>query len=419
MKIKKQLALICSAVMLLGNTPLSVSASELMTDTSFDMAESDTQPEFYSITYQNGGGNGRIDKTEPVSAGEKVKLSPWALRRDGYSHAGWTDGENEYQRGEEIIMPEKNLELRPIWNQIFMLTYEKLEDYGYTSPYMDGTVSPGSEIYLPNLPMHNGNMRFNGWLVNGEHVDAPSTVKMPAQDTYIAVDWLEPIEFDYYAGDVEGVLGPAHYIADKYPGFEINLSDNTRLARLGYRLIGWYDPVDGKQYDPGDTYIVPDRDVTMLAVWKPNKVNMQFHANGGEGTMSSQIAEFDSIVKINECTFTKEGYKLHGWKNDEDYYLPGDEVVARIKELGSFMEFEAVWIEEDRNPGDINRDGSVDLCDLTLLGLHLSGDNVITDADILSDADVEYDGDVNFSDLARLRQFISQQKILLGIKGEQ
>ena len=199
----------------------------------------------------------------------------------------------------------------------------------------------------------------------------------------------------------------------------MNLSDNTRLARLGYRLVGWYDPVGDRQYDPGDTFLVPDRDVTMLAVWKPNKVNMRFNPNGGEGTMNSQIEYFDSVVNISECTFTREGYKLHGWKNGDDYYLPGAEVTVKIAELGAFMEFDAVWIEEDRNPGDINRDGKVDLCDLTELNLHLIGDSIITDKTVLDDADVEYDGDVNLSDLARLRQFLTRQKILLGIKGEQ
>ena len=417
MKNKKILALICSASVLFGTVSMSAAAADSSDISS--PAESDVQPELYSITYQNGGGNGRIDKTEPVPAGEKVKLSPWALRRDGYSHAGWTDGENEYERGEEIIMPEKDIVLRPVWNRVYMLTYEKLEDYGYTSPYRDGTVSPGSDIYLPNLPMHNGNAMFNGWLVNGEHVNPASTIKMPAQDTYIAVDWREPIVFDYYAGDVEGVLGPAHYITDKYPGLKMNLSDNTRRARLGYRLVGWYDPVGDRQYDPGDTFLVPDRDVTMLAVWKPNKVNMRFNPNGGEGTMNSQIEYFDSVVNISECTFTREGYKLHGWKNGDDYYLPGAEVTVKIAELGAFMEFDAVWIEEDRNPGDINRDGKVDLCDLTELNLHLIGDSIITDKTVLDDADVEYDGDVNLSDLARLRQFLTRQKILLGIKGEQ
>ena len=131
--------------------------------------------------------------------------------------------------------------------------------------------------------------------------------------------------------------------------------------------------------------------------------------------MTNQIAEFDSWTEIKKCEYTREGYKLAGWKHDDDYYLPGAPVQARIRETGEFMVFDAVWIEENRNPGDINGDGIVDLSGLAVLGLHTIGDLEITDEQALDNADVQRDGTVDISDAALLKQYLSKEKILSGI----
>ena len=136
---------------------------------------------------------------------------------------------------------------------------------------------------------------------------------------------------------------------------------------------------------------------------------------GAEGTMPNQTAEFDSWTKLNECTYTKEGCKLLGWKHNDDYYTPDAEVKVKVAEFGDFMVFDAVWIEEGRDPGDVNGDGGIDVMDLTMLGMHIIGDAEITDEKALDDADVQRDGAVDLADLARLKQFIMQDKILLGV----
>lgn len=381
-----------------------------------ETSSEDSKNDTWSITYRKGGGTGKIETTEPVKEKALVQLSPWALRKDGYSHVGWTDGENTYTRGQTIKMPAENLILEPVWEKIYTLTFEKLEPLGYITPYQDGTFSPGKELYLPNLAMHNGDASFSGWFVNGVFHKPLTTITLGAEDTYIEVYWQYPRELNYYAGDVEGVLGPDHFTVGKLAGLELDLSGKDRLARLGYKLSGWYEPVEDRKYRLEDRYLMPDRDVTMLAVWTPIKVGMDFYANGGEGKMSRQIEEFDSYVRINPCEFTKEGYKLLGWECGEDYYRPEATVQVKIAEIGDSMDFKAVWIEEDRNPGDVNGDGNVDVLDLSVLALHIIGDEIITDEQLLDDADVERDGKVDLSDLALLKKYIQKDKILLGIE---
>ena len=61
---------------------------------------------------------------------------------------------------------------------------------------------------------------------------------------------------------------------------------------------------------------------------------------------------------------------------------------------------------------------STDLTDMTLLSLDIIGDYDITDEKAKTNADVLKDGEVNLADLAYYKQFISQDKILLGLPSE-
>ena len=417
MKRNRLLTLICICALTAGTLQAPLVFAEDAEQTTAETKTQISQDTLYTITYIKDGGVGRIDENEPVTKGTVVTFSPWALRKDGYSHYAWTDGEHTYRRGESISMPAHDIVLRPIWRRTFKVTYENLEEYGYSSPFQDGTVSPGTQIYLPNLPMHNGDAMFNGWYVNDEYYPPLSTMTMPEENVHVSVCWLDPVEVDYYAGDVEGLIGSEHYIQQAYPGFQRDISSGDRFSRLGYKLDGWIDVNDdNKKYEFKDTFIVPEEGITLVANWVPIKVGMKFKGGeGAEGTMPNQTSEFDSWTKLNECTYTKEGYKLLGWKHNDDYYTPDAEVKVKVAEFGDFMVFDAVWIEEGRDPGDVNGDGVIDVMDLTMLGMHIIGDAEITDEKALDDADVQRDGAVDLADLARLKQFIMQDKILLGV----
>lgn len=56
--------------------------------------------------------------------------------------------------------------------------------------------------------------------------------------------------------------------------------------------------------------------------------------------------------------------------------------------------------------GDVNLDGKIDVTDITVLSIAITGDTELTEAQQKT-ADVDFDGKVMLTDLARLRQFIS------------
>ncbi len=123
-------------------------------------------------------------------------------------------------------------------------------------------------------------------------------------------------------------------------------------------------------------------------------------------------------MNIPACSFTKDGYKLLGWKLRDEYYAPEQKMQMKIKEFGESPLFEAQWIEEGITPGDLNNDGVCDLADLTLLSVKLLNNEEFKEETIKENADVFRDGSVDLSDLSYYKQYIMKDKILLGMKGE-
>lgn len=116
--------------------------------------------------------------------------------------------------------------------------------------------------------------------------------------------------------------------------------------RIGYTLLGWsekysnkiasYNPysnvenrwlaekcieiVSGQKTDGSQCerlqYV--DSDTILYTIWDPIDYEIKFNANGGSGTMSSQIFVFDIPEKLDTNTFTRDGYTFIGWSRNPE-----------------------------------------------------------------------------------------------------
>ena len=91
----------------------------------------------------------------------------------------------------------------------------------------------------------------------------------------------------------------------------------------------------------------------MLANWKPNSYTIQYHANGGVGTVAATTATYDSSVLLRENTFTRVGYKqgTYAWNTKPDgtgtSYSSGQLVKNLIEQDGGVLNLYAVWEPEE------------------------------------------------------------------------
>ena len=93
-----------------------------------------------------------------------------------------------------------------------------------------------------------------------------------------------------------------------------NLTQNTYI-RTGYTFIGWATtPTGAVTYSDCASFAMDKTSVTNLyAVWTPNENGVNFHANGGTGTMSVQSASTGETKALSQNQFTRSGYTFAGW----------------------------------------------------------------------------------------------------------
>ena len=98
------------------------------------------------------------------------------------------------------------------------------------------------------------------------------------------------------------------------------LSDNA-FTRIGYHFLGWATSPEGQvEFADKDDYTMgANSSYNLYAVWEKNTNEIVFKANGGSGTMENQQALTNTIVTLNECTFTAPtGYYFAGWSEEPD-----------------------------------------------------------------------------------------------------
>jgi uncharacterized repeat protein (TIGR02543 family) len=103
------------------------------------------------------------------------------------------------------------------------------------------------------------------------------------------------------------------------------LSTNA-FSRDGFTFAGWNTAINGSgvSYSPGAGYSF-ESDATLYAQWTAITYSVTFNANGGTGTMSSQVAAVTTALTTN--TFTRDGFTFAGWTSAAEgtggSYAPG------------------------------------------------------------------------------------------------
>ena len=119
------------------------------------------------------------------------------------------------------------------------------------------------------------------------------------------------------------------------------LSANA-FAKSGCHFIGWSKSPDAVEptYADGEL-LAPSADVILYAVWRSNKHAVEFHANGGTGTMKAQTFTWNVEKELSACAFIKEYYDFSGWATNETggvIYADGQSI-----QIDEDLDLWAVW----------------------------------------------------------------------------
>ncbi|MGN0517283.1 MAG: InlB B-repeat-containing protein, partial [Acutalibacteraceae bacterium] len=162
---------------------------------------------------------------------------------------------------------------------------------------------------------------------------------------------LNGSEFTYEAGNTVVVMGTAS---------GITFTDTNGDM---YKLTGWLNDVDNVLYQVGESFTMPESDVTLTAQWeKVEKPVVKKYTVAYEDTMFNSkpngiVGEYEAGTHINiaeligEATVVDENgdtYKFIGWKSNTDgkIYMPGEDYTVPEANTVFTAQWELVEIPE-------------------------------------------------------------------------
>lgn len=122
------------------------------------------------------------------------------------------------------------------------------------------------------------------------------------------------------------------------------------FTRTGYTFVGWATSTTGSVVYSNEQSVLNiatlDSPITLYAVWNANTYTVNFDANGGNGSMSSQSMTYGVASNLSNCQFTRTGYVFKGWSTTKD----GSVVYKNLQSVsnlssanGSSITLYAVW----------------------------------------------------------------------------
>ncbi len=196
---------------------------------------------------------------------------------------------------------------------------------GDTAVIMDDTAA---SAYMGTLEKYGYD--FAGW---NTEPDGTGTDYTPGQEVnlteslYLYAKWeeKEPVTITFIYND--GKIGTDSTKA--VPGSELTFPE---ASRKGYNFTGWHE--DEKLTIPagngGDTYTVPQKDISYYAAWEKSEATVTFDADGGKIEGGSITAKIGDTITLPKCT--KGDFIFTGWYDGdtcigqagEDYTVADD-----------------------------------------------------------------------------------------------
>ena len=180
----------------------------------------------YTVTYAAGEGTGEDIVINNLEDGTTIKLAENTFTYTGYAFAGWSDGTNTYQAGENYAVTG-DVTFTAQWAKLYTVTYQAGEATGED---IVRTVPEGNYTLESNLFTFSGHT-FDGWLNNETKYAGGASFEVTDNVTFVA-QWVEnaaePVSVTFLAGTDTG---------DKTiskEGITVSITDGT-LAEEEYR----------------------------------------------------------------------------------------------------------------------------------------------------------------------------------------
>ena len=232
-----------------------------------------------------------------------------------------------------------------------------------TGVYAPTEHSEGESVTVAANPTGTG-YTFSGWTAPGDvTVNDNGTFTMPDKSITFTGKWIANKHSVTYKDGTETLST----LSQNDVAYDTNVTVKS-YSKKGYKLTGWKSDADDITYSPDRTFTMPDKDVTLTAVWKDDtttpidpenptsEINaMYFVLMPGQGVPNSGVSQgvdkyFPNASNNGGVTgksnttgyegkITKAATQLRGANTSDGYFNDngvGDQYLADIGDLGYF-----------------------------------------------------------------------------------
>lgn len=233
----------------------------------------------YSVTFDKNGGDTEPDPIQisGITSGNTVGALPDAPTRTEHTFDGWNtsaDGTGTKFKADTPVT--KNLTVYAQWRPVITFDTDGGKWGNDSSTVKKVAADVGGMVASPADP-ERGGYAFMGWYTqkNGAGVRFNETEVFTTPNIYYAY-WksntpspdvpLYTVTYDANGGSGPAPAEPAQYAQNA----TVTVLANTFTSN-GKSFAGWKDG-DGTSYAAGSTFKMPDKNVTLYAQWKDDKV---------------------------------------------------------------------------------------------------------------------------------------------------
>jgi uncharacterized repeat protein (TIGR02543 family) len=273
------------------------------------------------VSFDANGGVGTMGR-QMILTDHSADLLPNQFSKDGYYFLGWSATKNAskatYGNGGVYKMGTESVTLYAVWEpNKNTVTFNA---NGGSGAMREQTILSDHSASLLSNQFTKGGYRFAGWALSQSSDRVVYTngavFNMGHQSVTLYAVW-KPIEntITFNANGGKGTMGKLAILSDQSGKLLTN-----QFAREGYSFLGWSSDKNASKaaYVDGATYRMGTESVTLYAVWEAYENRITFNANGGKGSMESQIILSDHSAELIPNKFTRDGYSFVGWASAKD-----------------------------------------------------------------------------------------------------
>ena len=248
-----------------------------------------------TIKYDSNGGDG-TKPSDKLNYDDGVDFSPDGVQRDGYEFLGWSTsptGDVDYNPSQlgvksqdlnpDIADKDCEVTLYAVWAKLYKVSIR----------YHSSDARTDYQTYESDVFSWNVYKDATGPVIKGSESATVPVCSRGVISTLAISSYGENNQFKNWDG---------HYFVDwlyKEKNQHINVTSIT-YDTIPLTVLG----IDGTK----------DITIDLWGQWKLYTLTVNYDANGGEGTVPSQSAEYDKNVKISQQgSIQRDGYKFLGW----------------------------------------------------------------------------------------------------------